>query len=134
MMFTFKVPPKFTSKIYKNTKMPVSLPIPTTAEEALDALPLLINIFGPYIFTFLTKIRPHCKNFTVSNFYSKYYYCCISNSYDLPGHAPPPSSLEGGGGGLKISKKSLLQGGGQKLLFWWWWGRSRNFEVKIKTA
>ena len=116
MMFTFKVPPKFTSKIYKNTKMPVSLLIPTTAEEALDALPLLINIFGPYIFTFLTKIRPHCKNFTVSNFYSKYYYCCISNFYDLPGHAPPPPAWGVGWRGVKNFKKVFAAGWGSEIV------------------
>ena len=50
---------------------------------------------------------------------------------------PPPLQL--GGGGLKISEKSLLGGGGSEILIlvgvlYCWDGRSRNFEVKIKTA
>ena len=49
---------------------------------------------------------------------------------------PPPLQL--GGGGLKISEKSLLGGGSEILILvgvlYCWGGRSRNFEVKIKTA
>ena len=63
----------------------------------------------------------------------------------LIGHAPQPPftppPIELAGGRTKI-QKSICWEGGQKYLFWWARGgyivgregRSRNFEVKIKTA